>query len=166
MSDKTCVIIGSGVFGTTCAIELAKRKLFTQIHVLEQGDVPNPLCSSYDISRLVRADYGSDALYTSLALEAIEKWKMLNEKHQMEIYRETGILNFQVEDSELGKIHGYTLESYTELTKRGFKLLKLNDEIIRTYFPEWKVDNNKNPKNQKNYLLFIKYRVFFYDFNA
>ena len=59
---RSIVIVGAGVFGLTAAWELAARGW--QVTVIDPGPLPRPAAASTDISKVVRADYGADELYT------------------------------------------------------------------------------------------------------
>lgn len=58
------VIVGGGIFGITAAIELKKRNY--SVTVVDPEPLPNERASSTDISKLIRADYGSDEFYMEL----------------------------------------------------------------------------------------------------
>ena len=62
-STRSIVIVGAGVFGLTAAWELSLRGW--QVIVTDPGAVPRPAAASTDISKVVRADYGGDELYTA-----------------------------------------------------------------------------------------------------
>ena len=55
------VVIGSGIFGVSAALELAQRG--HKVTLIDPGPLPRPIASSTDISKAVRMDYGSDELY-------------------------------------------------------------------------------------------------------
>lgn len=67
------LVVGGGVFGTSAALELARRG--HHVKLLEAGRVPHPRASSTDISKLVRIDYGADVFYTELAERALTGWR-------------------------------------------------------------------------------------------
>lgn len=67
------VIVGSGVFGLTTALELKSRG-HKNITILDRFLAPVPDGSSTDISRIVRADY-ADVHYAKMASEAQALWK-------------------------------------------------------------------------------------------
>ncbi len=67
------LIVGAGVFGLGCALELAKRG-YSNVTVFDRLATPVPDGSSCDISRIVRSDY-SDPFYAALAKEALQAWR-------------------------------------------------------------------------------------------
>ncbi len=74
------LIVGSGVFGLSTALALARRREFAHasITVVDRSTDPDLFpardAASVDTSRIVRADY-SDPAYASLAAEAQEQWR-------------------------------------------------------------------------------------------
>ena len=58
------LVIGGGIFGLTAALELRRRG--HRVTIADVGAIPSPLAASTDVSKVVRADYGSDVLYTEL----------------------------------------------------------------------------------------------------
>jgi sarcosine oxidase / L-pipecolate oxidase len=74
MSQESYIIVGSGVFGASSALELARCKPDAHILLLDQQHVPNPSAASSDLNKIIRADY-RDPMYAKLALDAMECWK-------------------------------------------------------------------------------------------
>lgn len=71
-----CVVVGSGVFGLTAALELALRGSFAEVLLLESSErIPGEGNSSNDVSRVVRADYGANMEITAAALLALDRWR-------------------------------------------------------------------------------------------
>ena len=68
------LIIGAGVFGLSTALRLARSKPEARVVVLDRNDVPNPASASYDLNKIIRADY-RDPFYMKLALEACAAWE-------------------------------------------------------------------------------------------
>jgi sarcosine oxidase/L-pipecolate oxidase len=73
---SSILILGSGVFGLSTALSLARRSRYAQttITVLDRAEFPSPDGSSIDTSRIIRADY-SDPAYAALAAEAQKEWR-------------------------------------------------------------------------------------------
>ena len=70
------VIVGSGIFGVTAAIELRQRGY--RVSLLDPGPLPHPLAESTDISKAIRMEYGADEEYMSLVERCIEGWRAWN----------------------------------------------------------------------------------------
>ena len=125
------VIIGAGVFGLSAAVSLRRRFLSTQhvpaslrpchcyseVVVLEASSaLTNPLAASNDVNRIVRADYGSDELYTDLALAAIDGWHDFNARHSSMVYDECGLLILTEGALESEQ---FEYRSYEDMRRRG-----------------------------------------------
>lgn len=133
---NTALIIGSGIFGLTAALELRARGY--EVTLLDAGPVPHPLAASTDISKVVRIEYGADALYTSLAEEAREGWLTWNrELFAQPLYHESGA-TFLVRDTM--QPGGYEFENFRMLQSRGHVPERLDATQIRARFPAWNAD--------------------------
>ena len=72
---KVCVV-GAGVFGVTGALALAAQG--HAVTIIDPGPLPRPEAASTDRSKIVRAAYGDDAIYTRMACDAIDGWHRWN----------------------------------------------------------------------------------------
>ena len=72
-AGRSILVVGSGIFGVTSALELARRG--HKVTLMDQGAVPYPKAASTDISKVIRMDYGSDQLYTSMMEESFSEIK-------------------------------------------------------------------------------------------
>ncbi|MCI0801236.1 MAG: FAD-dependent oxidoreductase [Chloroflexi bacterium] len=143
-SDGTVLVIGAGIFGLTAALELQQRG--HQVTVADPGPVPHPLATSNDLSRMVRADYGSDGLYSTLCADAIEGWRRWNADWGRDLFHEDGMLLLTSAPMIAGE---FELDSYELLTGRGFPLERLASGDLARRFPHWNseyyVDGYFNP---------------------
>src|SRR5947209_5053773 len=75
-SSASILIIGSGVFGLSTALDLTRRPQYDKatITVLDRSPFPSSDGSSVDTSRIIRADY-SDPAYAALAARAQDEWR-------------------------------------------------------------------------------------------
>jgi glycine/D-amino acid oxidase-like deaminating enzyme len=140
----TVVVVGAGVFGLTAALELKRRG--HPVVVVEPGPVPHPLAASTDVTKVVRLDYGPDALYAKLGARAIEGWRAWNAAWGEEVYRETGVLFMARDPLAPG---GFEYESLQTLAALGFPVERVGVEAIARRFPAWArgvhVDGYYNP---------------------
>ena len=90
-------MIGRGVFGLAAAASLAESG--QQVVVVGPRD---PACSSEDISRIVRDDYGDDEFHHRWAGEAIEAWHRWNGESASPLFHEAGFLNLSHEPMDRG----------------------------------------------------------------
>ena len=130
---RRAVIIGSGVFGTTAALELTRRGW--RVILLEQGRAPHPKATSSDFNRIVRADYGADAFHTDLALEAIARWEAWNGEWPDPPFHRDGYLLLSRGGLEPGTYEG---DSMRMLSERGVELETFTPAGLARRFPAWR----------------------------
>ena len=86
------VVVGAGVFGSWTAHHLhAAGHKVTLVDALGPA---NALASSGGESRLTRAAYGKDAIYSRMARDSLPEWKALSAAAGLPIFLPTGILFF------------------------------------------------------------------------
>ncbi len=134
--SRRAVVVGSGVFGVTAAIELRRRGW--DVVLLDQAVAPHPKATSNDLNRVVRADYGRDDFYVDLALEAIAGWERWNEEWPEPAYHPDGFLLLSKHGLEPGTFEG---DSYRKLVERGVPLEVLEPSGVRARFPVWRPDH-------------------------
>lgn len=127
------LIVGGGVVGASAALELARRG--HSVTLADPGPLPHPAAASTDISKIVRADYGDDELYTELGELALEGWRRWNEEWGEPLFHETGlaILSSRSLDEP-----GFEGDSFRTLCRRGHALERLNAAAIADRFPRFR----------------------------
>lgn len=84
-------VVGAGIFGVSAALELNRRG--HHVVLWDPGPVPHPDAASTDISKVVRADYGSDGALTRLGLRALDGWRRWNQElFSRPLFHEEGFL--------------------------------------------------------------------------
>ena len=144
------LVVGGGVFGLSTACALRRRYLthaandassrpshcYGEVVLLEASNeaTGSPLAASVDLNRIVRADYGDDALYTELALRAITGWHDFNARHGEAVYNECGVLLLTERELEAER---YEHSSFVEMRRRGLpvKRLRAADGGLAAHFP-------------------------------
>jgi len=92
------VVIGAGAFGGWTALELRRRG--AQVTLLDAWGPGNARASSGGETRVIRATYGTRAIYTRMAIRAIELWRAHDARWQRGFYRPSGaIWMFGADDS-------------------------------------------------------------------
>lgn len=89
-SDVDVLVVGAGVFGAWTAHALhatGQRVLLVDAH-----GPANARASSGGESRLIRAGYGPDALYTRFSLRSLRAWKALARRSGQALFERTGVL--------------------------------------------------------------------------
>ncbi|MCX6048379.1 MAG: FAD-dependent oxidoreductase [Chloroflexi bacterium] len=135
MKTYDIVVVGSGIYGITAALELHARGY--QVAVIDPGPIPHPLAASTDISKAIRAEYGADEDYTIMMEEARLKWLTWNEEFQETLYTECGTTMLTRGPMLPGS---YEHDSYDVCKRRGHPLERLNADEIRRRFPAWNAD--------------------------
>lgn len=133
---RSIVIVGAGVFGLTAAWELSLRGW--QVVVIDPGPVPRPSAASTDISKVVRADYGGDELYTAMAETALTGWNLWNERWGEALYHQDGFLVLSTDRLQAGR---FEYDSLALLERRGHRLERLRADERATRFPAWSVEH-------------------------
>jgi sarcosine oxidase / L-pipecolate oxidase len=126
------IIIGSGLFGLTAAITLRSRGW--QVALLDQGRIPHADAASTDISKVVRMDYGRDALHTELGERSLKQWRAWNVRWGEELFHEDGFLVMGREAMQPGS---FEHESYEFLQQRGHTLRRMDSESLAHDHPVW-----------------------------
>src|SRR3954467_11622211 len=132
---RSIVIVGAGVFGLTAAWELSIRGW--EVTVTDPGTVPRAEAASTDISKVVRADYGDDELYTAMGEAALSGWDRWNERWGESLYHEDGFLLLSAAPLQPG---GFEHESFALLERRGHQLERLRADVRGTRFPAWSLE--------------------------
>jgi glycine/D-amino acid oxidase-like deaminating enzyme len=85
-------IVGAGVFGAWTAhhLQLAGHK----VTLIDAWGPAHSRASSGGESRLTRAAYGKDAIYTRMAMDSLPQWKALSAVSGLPIFVPSGILFF------------------------------------------------------------------------
>jgi sarcosine oxidase len=86
------IVVGAGVFGAWTAWHL--RHAGQRVLLLDAAGPAHARASSGGESRLTRGSYGSDEVYTRMALDSLAPWKRLSDQAGMPIFHPTGVLFF------------------------------------------------------------------------
>jgi glycine/D-amino acid oxidase-like deaminating enzyme len=90
MSTRSVVVVGAGVFGAWSALRLARDGW--RVTLIDAYGPANGRASSSDHSRVIRAGYGADTIYTTWATEALADWQWLAKKSGETLVEECGAL--------------------------------------------------------------------------
>lgn len=85
-------VIGAGVFGAWTAHHLQQRG--AQVTLIDANGPANSRASSGGESRVTRAAYGKDDIYTRMAMDSLPQWQALSAVSGLPIFIETGVLFF------------------------------------------------------------------------
>jgi glycine/D-amino acid oxidase-like deaminating enzyme len=129
---KRAIVAGGGVFGVSAALSLAGRGW--GVELVDAGPVPRHEAASTDISKIVRMDYGSDALATELMERALPLWRASNLRWGEELFHEDGFLLLSRCPLASG---GFEHDSLATLTARGHAVDRLDGGKLAVRFPAW-----------------------------
>jgi len=90
MARRSVVVVGAGVFGAWSALRLARDGW--RVTLVDAYGPANGRASSSDDSRVIRAGYGADEIYTRWATEALTDWRWLAKKSGEPLVEECGAL--------------------------------------------------------------------------
>jgi len=136
-------IVGAGVFGAWTAHHLLERG--HKVTLIDAQGPAHSRASSGGESRLTRAAYGKDAIYTRMARDSLAQWKALSAVSGLPILHRCGILFFfqteepYVQDSIAAhKEFGLPTEvlDQAEMTRR-FPMIDFDDIRIGLYEPSF-----------------------------
>lgn len=85
-------VIGAGVFGSWTAHHLQQQG--HRVTLVDAWGPANSRASSGGESRLTRAAYGRDAIYTRMAMDSLPQWKALSAVSGLPVFIPCGILFF------------------------------------------------------------------------
>jgi glycine/D-amino acid oxidase-like deaminating enzyme len=92
MKDHVAVV-GAGVFGAWTAHHLLQQQGH-RVTLIDAWGPAHSRASSGGESRLTRAAYGKDAIYTQMAMDSLPQWKALSAVSGLPIFIPAGILFF------------------------------------------------------------------------
>lgn len=91
-SKEHVAVIGAGVFGAWTAHHL--QQLGLAVTLVDAWGPAHSRASSGGESRLTRAAYGKDAIYTRMAMDSLPQWKALSAVSGLPIFVPAGVLFF------------------------------------------------------------------------
>lgn len=120
-------VIGAGAFGGWTALHL--RRLGARVSLLDAWGPGNPRASSGGETRVLRAVYGPDRVYTEMVRRALPQWIALGQALAKPLYVQTGALWLLGEDDR------YVRASRPVLEASGFSLQELTVREATRRFP-------------------------------
>src|SRR5688572_10457230 len=91
-SRDQIAVIGAGVFGAWTAEHL--RRAGHRVTLIDMAGPAHSRASSGGESRMTRAAYGKDAIYTRMAIDSLGQWKALSAVSGLPIFVPHGVLFF------------------------------------------------------------------------
>jgi sarcosine oxidase len=125
-------VVGAGVFGSWTALHLARAG--KKVVLLDAYGPANARASSAGESRIIRAGYGPDALYTRWAMRSLSLWKEFFARSGTELFHNCGLL-WLVRDLDV-----YAKQTAETLSKNGVPLERLDRPEMQHRFPQFNFD--------------------------
>ena len=91
-SGPHIVVIGAGAFGGWTALSLLGRKAGVRVTLIDAWGPGHSKSSSGSETRIIRTTYGSRAVYTRMAAEAMKRWLDYDAQWNTGLVRKTGAL--------------------------------------------------------------------------
>jgi glycine/D-amino acid oxidase-like deaminating enzyme len=95
------VVIGAGAFGGWTALELVRRG--ARVTLIDAWGPGHVRASSGGETRVIRAGYGSRAIYTRMAVRALARWRHHDAQFGRGLYKKTGALWMIGKDDAFGR---------------------------------------------------------------
>ena len=124
------VIVGAGIVGLSTAYALLTQGI-RNVTILEQEVIDHARSSSHGFSRLLRFEYGPDALYSNMVRLSIKRWKNLEQVVGRTLFTPTGLLMLGNNDDRI------TQSSYQIVRGLGVPAEQLSKEACGLRFPQF-----------------------------
>ena len=85
-------VIGAGVFGCWTAEHL--RRAGNRVTLVDAWGPAHARASSGGETRMTRAAYGKDAIYSQMAFDSLQEWKALSDRSGLPLFIAHGVLFF------------------------------------------------------------------------
>jgi len=121
------VVVGAGVFGAWTAKKL--QEAGQRVLLLDAWGPAHARASSGGESRMTRAGYGADEIYTRMAWESLGEWRQLSARSGLPIFHQTGVLFFAP------RIDDYFEQSIAVHRRLGHPIEVLDEAMLRRRFP-------------------------------
>ncbi|MBM3786478.1 MAG: FAD-dependent oxidoreductase, partial [Acidobacteria bacterium] len=129
------VVVGAGIFGAWTAYHLLRAG--QRVTLIDQYGPANSRASSGGESRIIRARYGNDVVYTSFALRSLQLWqRFLNETSLHRLYHRVGALWMARQSDPRFAAHLQTLR------KLGAEVHSFDNTELKRRYPQIHVDDD------------------------
>ena len=126
-SKRRIAVIGAGVFGTWTAEHL--RRAGHAVTLVDAFGPAHSRASSGGESRMTRAGYGKDEIYSRMARDSLVEWKTLSARSGLPIFVEHGVLFFTQ------KPDAYFADSIAVNRRIGLPIVEMNRAQMAQRFP-------------------------------
>ena len=127
-SDGLVTVVGAGAFGAWTAEHL--RRSGMKVLLLDAWGPAHSRASSGGESRMTRASYGRDEIYTRMATESLVEWKDLSNRTELPLFHQLGVLFF------FSRLESYATESFAIHRRLGLPTELLDRGEMQRRFPQ------------------------------
>lgn len=127
LSKARIAVIGAGVFGTWTAEHL--RRAGHSVTLVDAFGPAHSRASSGGESRMTRAGYGKDEIYSRMARDSMVEWKLLSTRSGLPIFVEHGVLFFTT------KADAYFADSVAVNRRLGLPIEQMDGTQMARRFP-------------------------------
>ena len=127
LSKPSVIVVGAGVFGAWAAHHLQQRGAKTTL--IDAHGPAHSRSSSGDESRVTRAAYGKDDIYTRMAMDSLPQWQALSEVSGLPIFFPAGVLFFFPDEQD------YLIQSMAAHKRLGLPSELLEQAAMQSRFP-------------------------------
>jgi monomeric sarcosine oxidase len=125
---RSYVVIGAGAFGAWTAYHL--RRAGHHVTLLDQYGPASSRASSGGETRIIRASYGPDQVYTRMAKRSLALWSAFSARTGREVLQRVGVLWMSTPDN------AYVEQSRTTLRKEGVLFRDLSATDLKRDYPQ------------------------------
>ena len=130
MKKYGVIIVGCGVVGASTAYHLSK--IGKKVLVLEQYNIENNYNASYDLTRLIRYEYGDDLTYIDMAVKSFKLWRKIEKESDTKLL-------FPIKSIVIGeKTDDYIKKTLSTLKNLGYEVEELRGEAFQKKYPQFK----------------------------
>ncbi len=107
------------------------------ILLIDRYGISNELCSSNDVNRVFRYAYGTDKLYTKMAVESLKLWHEIERESGQHLFIHSGFLMMVGEDEHWSR---FVRDSYTTLKESGLNVESFEKGELKRRFPQFSAE--------------------------
>ena len=126
-TGQRVVVVGAGVFGSWTAHHL--QNAGHRVTLVDAWGASHSRASSGGESRLTRAGYGKDAIYTRMATESLPQWQALSAVSGLPILVQCGVVFFSAVEDDYFR---GSIEVHKQL---GFPIERMDSAAMQKSFP-------------------------------
>jgi monomeric sarcosine oxidase len=126
-SEADVIVVGAGVFGAWTATRLLEAG--RSVLLVDAWGPAHARASSGGESRMTRAGYGADEVYTRMAWDSLPEWRRLSDRAGLPIFHQTGVLFFAP------RIDDYFDQSIAVHRRLNLPIEVLDGPALRSRFP-------------------------------